>query len=94
MTIDNIIKGNPVKPVKSVKWPPAEYALPDSIEEIEAGRPGKQRSLFDNARDQSKAGRLARLLEIEGVRTADTMIERHTNPPGDGGQYSHQRGGS
>jgi hypothetical protein len=41
-------------------WPPAALALPDTVEEIEAGRPEQRRPLLPP--DDSKAGRLARLL--------------------------------
>jgi hypothetical protein len=41
-------------------WPPAELQLPDTIERIEAGRPGGQRSLFGP--DDSREGRLARMV--------------------------------
>lgn len=59
-------------------WPPLDLALPDTIEEIERGRI-KQRSLFTEQRDQSKAGRIARLLAtVPGVTPADTL------PPGGG----------
>ncbi len=55
-------------------WPPAEYALPDSSEGIEAGRQG-QRRLFVEAPDDSRAGRVARILAgVPGVMTADQLI--------------------
>ena len=41
------------------QWPPKELMLPDTIAEIEAGRPAKQRSLFPP--DDSREGRLRRL---------------------------------
>jgi hypothetical protein len=41
-------------------WPPAWAALPDTIEAIEAGRPGVQRSLFGP--DDSREGRLGRIM--------------------------------
>jgi len=51
-------------------WPPPAAALPDSIEQIEAGRPGRQAEPLDH----SKAGRLARLLgTVPGIHTAAGM---------------------
>jgi hypothetical protein len=42
-------------------WPPAEYALPDTIEEIERGRrtPQRQRSLLDQDTLEERLERLA-----------------------------------
>jgi len=42
-------------------WPPLEYALPSTIEEIEAGRI-EQRELFQKPPDDSRKGRMRRLL--------------------------------
>jgi len=52
-------------------WPPAAYALPSTDEGIEAGRQ-EQRQLF--APDDSRQGRIARLLRIGGVTTADAYL--------------------
>jgi hypothetical protein len=41
-------------------WPPAELALPSTIEGIEAGRP-EPRRLVPEQLDDSRSGRLARL---------------------------------
>lgn len=61
-------------------WPPRDLALPDSIEAIEAGRV-EQRRLFDEQPDDSRAGRLARILAgIPGTTTADRLT-----PGGRGG---------
>jgi hypothetical protein len=48
------------------EWPPAWARLPDSVEAIEAGRPGRQANLFDDQPDDSRDGRLSRL--TAGVR--------------------------
>jgi hypothetical protein len=47
---------------KPEPWPPAEYRLPDSPEEIERGRI-RQRELFSEQPDDSRQTRLARLTE-------------------------------
>jgi hypothetical protein len=64
-------------------WPPAGLRLPDTIEAIEAGRPGVQRSLFGP--DDSRGGRLARLLaDVPGVVTAadlDSTAEKVSYGP-------------
>lgn len=53
-------------------WPPAELALPDTIEEIEAGRPPKQRSLLPPA--DLREARLQRLLgNVPGVKRASRL---------------------
>ena len=53
-------------------WPPPEYALPDSIAEIEAGRPPQQRLLFEP--DDSREERVRRILgSVEGVVTANRL---------------------
>jgi hypothetical protein len=50
-------------------WMSKNQTLPDSIEEIEAGRPLKQRTFFDGPQDNGKAGRLARLLgKVPGLK--------------------------
>jgi hypothetical protein len=49
---------------RTATWPPVEYRLPDSIEQIERGRPCDQRTLF--APDDSRDGRLRRLLDNIG----------------------------
>jgi hypothetical protein len=59
-------------------WPPTWVALPDSIEEIEAGRPPKQAELFGP--DDSRPARVARLLAIRGVTTADRLPPRSAGP--------------
>jgi hypothetical protein len=57
-------------------WPPAEYALPATIEEIEAGRPPEQADLF--GRDENREARLARILgSVPGV----TLANKLTGPP-------------
>ncbi len=51
-------------------WIPQEYRLPDTIEEIEAGRPPKQRDMFEAERDESREGRLAHILStVPGIVT-------------------------
>ena len=61
-------------------WPPAEYALPPTVAQIEAGRPSKQRSLVDEAAADSRAGRLARLLAaVPGIVRADCMEANHAH---------------
>jgi hypothetical protein len=66
------VKGRAAKPVPA-PWPPAEYALPGTLQAIERGRQ-EQRELFVEAVDDSRAARLARVLaDVEGIRTADTM---------------------
>ena len=52
-------------------WPPAELLLPDSIEEIERGRPPKQQSLFEP--DDSREGRVRRLLAKRASRLRPPM---------------------
>jgi len=44
------------------QWPPAELALPDTIEEIERGRRIEHQELFQEPPDDSREGRLRRLL--------------------------------
>jgi hypothetical protein len=57
-------------------WPPKEYELPDSLAEIEAGRPLGQRSLFDFT-DDSRAARVARIVaNVPGVTTASRMMKK------------------
>ena len=56
-------------------WPPAEYALPDALDEIEQGR-RIQQQLFDEPVDDSRAGRLARILAgVPGVVRADRLTQ-------------------
>jgi hypothetical protein len=57
-------------------WPPPEYALPSSIEGIEAGRPPRQRALFPDVPDDSQAARLARLSALPGVTTGDRLTPK------------------
>lgn len=65
--------GKPSRRIKTAcsTWPPKELRLPDSVEAIERGRPAKQRSLLQP--DDSRAGRIARLLRIEGVKLGNTI---------------------
>ena len=64
-------------------WPPADLALPDTIEAIEAGRIA-QGELFDEQPDDSRAGRLARILaDVPGVTTANKLPDKTHNPPAD-----------
>lgn len=57
----------PVKPTNKrcptfpEPWPPAEFALPNSISEIESGRL-TQRQLFPQVPDDGRDGRLTRLM--------------------------------
>ena len=53
-------------------WPPADLALPATVEGIEEGRP-EQRWPFAEQPDDSRAARLARLL---------TVPDKDYNPPG------------
>jgi hypothetical protein len=56
-------------------WPPEWARLPnvDEIDRIDNGEV-RQRELFHEPVDDSRAGRLARILKgVPGVRTADTM---------------------
>jgi len=54
-------------------WPPMEYRLPDTIARIEVGRP-EQQQLMDEPVDDSRAGRLARILAgVPGVVRADRL---------------------
>jgi hypothetical protein len=56
------------------EWIPKTMQLPDSLEAIEAGRPPRQRRLFDDAQpDDSRAERLARILATCPVTTADRL---------------------
>ena len=57
-------------------WPPADLSLPSTIEAIEQGRE-QQRGLFDERSDDTRAGRLARLLTVPGMTTGDRLV-----PPG------------
>ncbi|MEN6407019.1 MAG: hypothetical protein ABFC77_11170 [Thermoguttaceae bacterium] len=66
-------KGDCEQKEKPGEWIPKEYRLPDSIKEIEAGRPGKQLELF--GRDESKERRLARLLANVPVAMAASRLE-------------------
>jgi hypothetical protein len=55
------------------EWAPTELLLPnlDRLEEI--SRQERQLELSINKPDDSRAGRLARLLSIAGVKLASTM---------------------
>ena len=61
----------------TTEWPPVKHRLPSLAVLEEQSQPGgvpRQTSLFPaEVRDQSKAGRINRLLEIPGVTTADTL---------------------
>ncbi len=60
--------------MKPAPWPPAEYRLPDDLDEIEAGRPPRQLPLLAEPADDSRQGRLARLLaDVPGVASADNL---------------------
>ncbi len=48
------------------EWPPADYALPDTLDEIERGRI-RQRELLHELVDNSRAGRPARLSRDAGA---------------------------
>ena len=52
-------------------WPPAEYRLPDTIEEIERGRI-VQGGLFPEPVDDTRNGRTQRLLGQGGLETGHT----------------------
>jgi len=53
-------------------WPPIEYRLPSTIEGIEAGRSAKQLGLFVEQAEDTRASRLARILNtIPGIVTGD-----------------------
>ncbi len=54
-------KASESKNEKRGEWPPREYALPATVEAIEAGRQS-QGVLFIEAVDDSRTGRLARLM--------------------------------
>jgi hypothetical protein len=54
-------------PKPSGPWPPAHLTLSDTLEGIEAGRVA-QRSLFPPVPDDSKVGRLRRLLGTEKMK--------------------------
>lgn len=61
-------------------WIPPYAQLPDSVEEIEAGKQ-RQAELFPECRDNTQAGRVARLLgTVPGIRTAATA--RKAQGPG------------
>ena len=67
-------RGQPVPVVVKDNWIPKAMQLPDSIEAIEAGRPPQQQQLFPKQPDDSRAGRLTRILaDVPGVATADNM---------------------
>lgn len=53
-------------------WPPADLALPDTLEGIEAGR-FEQRGLFGEEPDDSRAGRLRRITTKAGGATAGKL---------------------
>jgi len=58
---------------RTAPWPPAEYALPDALDEIEQGQ-RTQRELFPEQADDTRAGRLARILAgVPGVVRADRL---------------------
>ena len=62
----------PKKKPGAEPWPPAELALPDTIEEIEAGRPPKQRSLLPPA--DLREAKLDRLLaDVPSVQRASRL---------------------
>jgi hypothetical protein len=62
-------------PLTRESWPPVEHALPSTFEAIEAGRI-EQQGLFQEPPDDSRAGRLARILgSVPGVMTADRLEE-------------------
>ncbi len=54
-------------------WPPAELMLPDSIEEIERGRPPKQQSLLDA--DDTPPRRLRRMRPPKPQHADDCGVE-------------------
>ena len=59
----------------TAQWPPPELLLPDSIEEIERGRPDRLRQQpLPLAPDNSREARLRRLLgTVPGIVTADKL---------------------
>jgi hypothetical protein len=61
---------------KPGEWPPAEYALPYTLQEIEQGRI-VQGELFAGVPDDSRAGRLQRILAgVPGVVPGDRLPPR------------------
>ena len=54
-------KGGCEQKEKPGGWIPKEDALPDTVEQIEQGRPGKQRSLFEQSKNDERQARIARL---------------------------------
>jgi hypothetical protein len=52
---------------KGGEWPPSDLRLPDTVEAIEAGRADQQQLLPDPI-DDSREGRLARLLSGPNMR--------------------------
>jgi hypothetical protein len=58
------------------EWIPPELRLPETDEAIEQGRQ-EQRQLFADVPDDSRAGRLQRLLRIEGMTTANRLPIPH-----------------
>ena len=54
-------------PPTPAPWPPAVYALPDTIDAIEAGRGDGQQRLFPDQGDDTRQGRLARLMSITPI---------------------------
>ena len=64
--------------MSKASWPPNKLALPDNLADIESGRPQPPRA----QRDESREGRLKRLLGIPGVRCASDF----DIPPADGVQ--------
>jgi hypothetical protein len=58
------------------QWPPLEFCLPnlDRLEEISRGEHVAQQELFPERPDDSREGRLARILgTVQGVTTGDRL---------------------
>jgi hypothetical protein len=64
------------RPGKKQPWPPVELCLPN-VDELERlsrlDVAEQQRELFPNRPDDSRAGRLSRLLASVGTTTADRL---------------------
>jgi hypothetical protein len=61
---------------KEAEWRPAWAMLPDLDTLERLSRPGggqRQRELFPQQRDETREGRIARLLDLPGVVTADRL---------------------
>ena len=74
--------GHPPKGAKLGDWIPAWARLPDTVEAIEAGRQEQGQLFPPEPLDQSRAGRLARLLGCRG-RQSDNRTDGPGFPPPD-----------